>query len=340
MVFGSNTVQLVPRYATTGRESARSTKKWFSPHDLGSNVYSYNPGEMLFTVTGAFTIGGVNSGIFNTDSYQVSDDLTLVRGNHQLGVRRQRRVLEDGLPDQRAVGRRLERQRADARVWAGGFPARTRGAASSTAAGNALPMDMWYSGRLRAGHVEGQFAGDGQRRPPLGAVPRPERRERRHLQLGHRQLPEQREERRSSSTRRPASCIPATTASPAARPDSKKQWLNFSPRVGLAWDVHGDGRTAVRTSYGIGYDFPTGERHNINAQAPPWGNRSLLQNPPGGLRRPVQPRRRRSASDRRRARIRSSSRRRVRRDRPGHQFAARPVVERHARAAARHRSGA
>jgi hypothetical protein len=39
----------------------------------------------------------------------------------------------------------------------------------------------------------------------------------------------------------------------------------------------------VRSSYGIGYDFPTAERHNINAQAPPFGNRSLVQDPPGGF---------------------------------------------------------
>ena len=76
---------------------------------------------------------------------------------------------------------------------------------------------------------------------------------------------------------------PGDAGFPPGKTGLKKEWLNFSPRVGLAWDVRGDGRTAVRTSYGIGYDFPTGERHNINAGAPPWGNRSLLQDPPGGL---------------------------------------------------------
>jgi hypothetical protein len=29
------------------------------------------------------------------------------------------------------------------------------------------------------------------------------------------------------------------------------KWATFSPRIGLAWDVSGDGRTSVRTSYGI-----------------------------------------------------------------------------------------
>ena len=35
-----------------------------------------------------------------------------------------------------------------------------------------------------------------------------------------------------------------------------KKWWNFSPRFGLAWDVNGDGRTAVRVSGGSFYDFP------------------------------------------------------------------------------------
>jgi hypothetical protein len=35
------------------------------------------------------------------------------------------------------------------------------------------------------------------------------------------------------------------------------QWLNFSPRLGFAWDVNGDGRTSVRASAGTFYDYPS-----------------------------------------------------------------------------------
>jgi hypothetical protein len=60
-----------------------------------------------------------------------------------------------------------------------------------------------------------------------------------------------------------------------------KQWWNLSPRGGIAWDIRGDGRLALRSSYSMGYDFMSGEYHNINAGAPPFGNRSILNDPPG-----------------------------------------------------------
>ncbi|MDQ6758512.1 MAG: TonB-dependent receptor [Acidobacteriota bacterium] len=46
---------------------------------------------------------------------------------------------------------------------------------------------------------------------------------------------------------------------------------NFAPRVGLAWDLRGDGRTAVRASYGISYDPLTAEMAGGVLSIQPYG---------------------------------------------------------------------
>ena len=69
---------------------------------------------------------------------------------------------------------------------------------------------------------------------------------------------------------------PGDAGFPPGKSAYNVKWLDVSPRLGLAWDVTGDGRLAFRTSYGLTYDFPSGDYMNINASAPPWGNRSLI----------------------------------------------------------------
>jgi hypothetical protein len=69
------------------------------------------------------------------------------------------------------------------------------------------------------------------------------------------------------------------------------KWWNFSPRLGLAWDVKGDGRTSVRASGGTFYDFPSTRNMTGLTNLPPWNFRYIrnnvgLENPwanePGG----------------------------------------------------------
>lgn len=64
------------------------------------------------------------------------------------------------------------------------------------------------------------------------------------------------------------------------------RWLQFAPRVGLAWDVNGDGRTSVRTSYALGYLPITGNFRETYSGSSPWGGRVTLVSPPGGLEDP------------------------------------------------------
>src|SRR5579884_1406454 len=54
-----------------------------------------------------------------------------------------------------------------------------------------------------------------------------------------------------------------------------RQWNLFAPRVALAWDPKGDGRTVVRASFGISYDFVAGELLVNAADAPPFGGTAM-----------------------------------------------------------------
>ena len=63
------------------------------------------------------------------------------------------------------------------------------------------------------------------------------------------------------------------------------QWKNLAPRLGLAWDPKGDGRTSVRASYSLGYDLLTAGFYTTFI-APPWASSVIVASPPGGLANP------------------------------------------------------
>jgi hypothetical protein len=63
-------------------------------------------------------------------------------------------------------------------------------------------------------------------------------------------------------------------------------WIKFAPRFGFAWDPSGDGEMVVRSAYGIYYDFPQLYQYSVLINEPPWGYTLMLPNPPGGLENP------------------------------------------------------
>ena len=235
----------------------------------------------VLTVTGGFNIsaGTATGGIFKTNASQISDDLTMVRGNHQL-----------------AFG-------GDAAYWRMDFLTHARSGGNWTFNGQllglgladflmgrvarlehggpgALPMDQWHIG------IYGQDTWRMTSRVTLNAGLRWEPYFGQNIlnnAISNFSLDNFRKNVKSTVfLKAPAGLIyPGDAGYPKGQSGLNKQWMNFSPRVGLAWDVDGDGRTAVRSSYGLAYDFPTAEYHNINAQAPPFGNRSLVEDPTG-----------------------------------------------------------
>jgi hypothetical protein len=74
------------------------------------------------------------------------------------------------------------------------------------------------------------------------------------------------------------------------------KWMQFAPRMGIAWDVNGDGKTSVRASYAYSYNFVNALWREDSVGSAPWGNRTTIQSVslddpwrdfPGGVPFPV-----------------------------------------------------
>src|SRR5438093_414394 len=60
-------------------------------------------------------------------------------------------------------------------------------------------------------------------------------------------------------------------------------WLHFAPRFGVAFDPKGDGMTVIRAAYGIFNDYPHFQGIGGIRNTPPRGGLIQLTNPPGGF---------------------------------------------------------
>jgi hypothetical protein len=58
-----------------------------------------------------------------------------------------------------------------------------------------------------------------------------------------------------------------------------KRYDQFAPRVGLAFDPKGDGKTSIRTSFGVAYDFPNVMIMSTPATAPPFASTVTVNGP-------------------------------------------------------------
>ena len=84
-VFGNNTVNSL-RFAFNRSAVRRFTPDTFDPYDLGADAYSYSPHVMTVNVTGGFRIANPGPSRFVANAAQLTDDLTLVRGTHEISV--------------------------------------------------------------------------------------------------------------------------------------------------------------------------------------------------------------------------------------------------------------
>ena len=284
VVFGANTVNAL-RVAVNRTAVHRGNPSFFEASDLGIKLYNYSANrEMNVAVNGGFNIsGGLDSlGVFKTNTYQLNDDLTLVRGSHQMSLGGNVAYSRLNHLTNARSGGDFEFTGQITGLGLADFLLGRVGILEHGGPGY-LPMGMWYLG------LYAQDTWRATSRVTVNAGLRWEpyfgQQVLRDGAPSNFSMDNFRNNVRSTVFRNaPAGLIfRGDPGFPGGRTGLNTQWWNLSPRVGVAWDVTGDGRMAVRSSYGIAYDFQAGDYHNMTVRSAPFGNGQLLEDPPGGF---------------------------------------------------------
>jgi hypothetical protein len=279
-VFNSSVVNSLRFAVNAGKVDVFQTP-FFDPEDLGIKLHPYVPGFMTMTVTPGFELYPTNNAnaLFLNDTYQLAEDLTMVRGNHQFAVGANLNYFKGNYTStSRANGNWI----FDGRATGLGLADLLVGRVTSVEHGgpNRVLVNNWHMG------LYAQDSWRASSRLTLNAGVRWEPYFGQNVENNAITIFKMENFQQGIKSqvflRAPAGLIyPGDEGFPSGQTGLNVQWWNLAPRLGLAWDVHGDGRLAIRSSYAMGYDFMSGEYHNINSSAPPFGNRSTLVDPPG-----------------------------------------------------------
>ncbi|MBI2185997.1 MAG: TonB-dependent receptor [Acidobacteria bacterium] len=298
-VMGANTVNAFR--VTWNRTSNRLNDPpdtFFDAPELGVKLYTYVPGVIPLNVTNGFTVSGGNSVKVRIESasYQAANDLSVVRGRHQMSIGGNISYWNtDSEDNARAAGD----FNFNGQATGMGLADFLTGQASLVRHGapGILLMHQWYLG------LYAQDTWRATDRLTINAGLRWEPYFGQSIDNGAVSNFVLENFRRGVRTRRfqnaPAGLIyPGDPGFAPGKTGMDKQWWNLSPRAGVAWDVSGDGRTALRSSYGMNYDFPSSVFLYIAASGSPFGNRVELnavpfedpyRNLPGGDTHPLSP---------------------------------------------------
>ena len=284
--FGPGTLNSFHATFNRRRDDRGPTAIPINPTLLGVNMYSAVPNFLLLSVTGGFSTfcGTCAPGHFNVNSYQVADDVDVIRGRHQMAfgvnlVRVQNNTISGfqengnftfngsrtgigladfmlGLPNDFS---QTNATPDDLRQWIMSFYAQDTFKISSRLTLNAgVRWEPTFSdpdkyGRGTSFSLPGFLAG----------------------------------QRSSIYPNAPAGLF--FKGDPGI-PDAmwNGHMANFAPRLGIVWNPHGDGRDTLRVGGGILYDATEtwfNERETTNA---PIGTNIDTPNPIGGLSDPWQ----------------------------------------------------
>ena len=282
--FGPRTLNSFHATFNRRRDDRGPTDIPINPTLLGINMYSAVPNFLLFSVTGGFSTfcGTCAPGHFNVNSYQVADDVDVIRGRHQMAfgfnlVRVQNNTISGFQENGNFTfnGSRTGLGLADFML----------GVPNDFSQTNATPDDLrqWIMSFYAQDtiKVSPRFTlNAGIRWEPTFADPD------KYGRGTSFSLPAFFAGQRSVVY--PNAPAGLFFKGDAGIPDA--MWnghvANFAPRLGVVWNPHGDGRDTLRVGGGILYDVTEtwfNERETTNA---PIGTNIDTPNPVGGLSDP------------------------------------------------------
>jgi len=285
-VFGPGTVNTAHFTFNRIRDNRGPTPTAINPTLLGVNIYSAVPNFLLLSITGGFSTfcGTCAPGHFNDTMYQVSDDLDLIRGRHEISVgfnliRSQNNTVSGFNENGNFTfnGTRTNLGLADFLL----------GTPSDFTQTNATPDDLrqW----IASFYAQDSFKLNtkftlnfGIRWEPLFSDP-----DKYGRGTSFNTAAFLAGQHSTVVKNAPAGLF---FKGDAGIPDA--MWNghlpNFAPRIGMVFNPHGDGRDTLRIGAAILYDSPEtwfNERETTN---PPYGTALDIPNPAGGFTNPYQ----------------------------------------------------
>lgn len=277
----------------------RNSVKQFDAADIGiRNIYVPQPGFFRTAVSGGFTLGpgGAASSATPTRGFQLANDLSLLRRAHQIGIGASfiRSTINAGGPGVNAPG-----IFTFTGVTTGlGLADLLIGRPASFQQGN--PFVTRQQSNYLGLYVQDAWqvrsrvtVNAGLRWEPFFPVTDADG------QFNHFSLDQFRNGVRSTVFRNaPVGVIFDGDPGYPGHAVGKRQFAEFAPRLSVAWDPRGNGRTAVRAAYGLFYDRPHLNYYLGFSTGPPLGAVTTVTNTtfddpwvntPGGNPFPVVP---------------------------------------------------
>ena len=278
-LIGNSTVSNVR--GTVNRSLVPKTSPhYFDANDVGINMYVAVPKFMRFTISpSAFSIAGTGAtpSTYNTTGFQLAEDMSTIRGQHQIGY---------GASWIHSELNGVSQLNATAPFTFNGQITGLALADFMIGRPSALTQGSTSLGYFRLNYF-GFYLQDAWKVRPRFTVNAGLRWEPRmpvyskNGYLVH--FDQSAFDTRKVSTVYTGAPAGLTFPGDPGYPGHSagfRRWTDFAPRLGFAFDPKGDGKSSIRAAYGIFYDLPSLNYYIGFAQSPPFGNNITYQNPP------------------------------------------------------------